>query len=177
MCYVCCPSIIPSDLAHKAGEFRCQPFDSIGRQINVWNTMRNLILLAAWSFGFSANAQNLTSAQIKQVEDIARKIAAQSNANKQAMLDEMTASFDAVAVGRNVRFEIVIRVKKGLPPNTIKGWLDATRSEIIPKSCAQNANNPAFDRGLSYTFAYSNTYAEKLGDVFVDKPTCKNLGL
>lgn len=65
--------------------------DNIGRQINVWNTMRNLIFLAAWSFGFSANAQNLTSAQIKQVEDIARKIAAQNNANKQAMLDEMTA--------------------------------------------------------------------------------------
>ena len=108
---------------------------------------------------------------------IARNIAAQSNANKQAMLDDMTTSFNAIAVGRNVRFENVIRVKKGLPPNKIKEWLDTTRAEITPKSCAQNANNPALERGLSYTFAYSNTYGEKLGDVFVDKATCKNIGL
>lgn len=139
--------------------------------------LRNFFLLAAMSLFFSANAQNLNPAQIKQIEDIARNIAAQSNANKQAMLDDMTTSFNAIAVGRNVRFEYVIRVKKGLPLNKIKEWLDATRSEITPKSCAQNANNPAFDRGLSYTFAYSNTYGEKLGDVFVDKATCKNLGL
>jgi len=144
--------------------------------MNVSRISRNLFLVAALSFGFSVNAQNLTPAQIKQIEDIARNIATQSNANKQAMLDEMTVSFNAVAVGRNVRFENVIRVKKGLPPNIIKEWLDATRAEIIPKSCAQNAKNSAFDRGLSYTFAYSNTYGEKLGDVFVDKTTCRNYG-
>lgn len=145
--------------------------------MNVLRSSRTLFLLAALSSSFAANAQNLTPAQIKQIEDIAKNIAAQSNANMQSMLDEMTVSFNAVAVGRNVRFENVIRVKQGLPPSTIKRWLDATRAEIIPKSCAQNAKNPAFDRGLTYTFAYSNTYGEKLGDVFVDKPTCKNLGL
>jgi hypothetical protein len=122
------------------------------------------------------NAHALSTEQITQIEEIARNIAAQSNANKQAMLDEMTVSFNAVAIGRNVRFENVLRVKKGLPPNIIKEWLEATRAEIIPKVCSQNANNPAFDRGLSYTFAYSNTYGEKLGDVFIDKTTCKNLG-
>lgn len=137
----------------------------------------NIVFLFAWCFSFTVNAQNLNPAQIKQIEDIAKNIAAQSNANKQAVLDEMTVSFNSVAVGRNVRFENVIRVKKGLQPNTIKEWLDATRAEIIPKSCAQNAKNPAFDRGLSYTFVYSNTYGEKLGDVFVDKSTCRKLGL
>lgn len=142
--------------------------------MNATTISRALFLLAALHTSFSANAENLNQAQIKQIEDIARSIAAQSNANKQAMLDEMTVSFNAVAVGRNVRFENVISVKKGLPPNTIKVWLDATRAEIMPKACAQNAKNPAFDRGLSYTFAYSNTYGEKLGDVFVDKATCKN---
>lgn len=145
--------------------------------MNAPTISRNIVLLAALYSSFSANAQNLNPAQIKQIEDIAKNIAAQSNANKQAMLDEMTVSFNAIAVGRNVRFENVIRVKKGLPPNMIKEWLHATRAEIIPKTCAQNAKNPAFDRGLSYTFAYSNTYGEKLGDVFVDKATCKNLGL
>ncbi len=145
--------------------------------VNASRISRNLLLLTALFSVFSANAQNLTPAQIEQIEEIARNIAAQSNANKQAMLDEMTVSFNAVAVGRNVRFENVIRVKKGSPPSKIKQWLDATRTEILPKACAQNANNPAFDRGLSYTFAYSNTYGEKLGDVFVDKNTCRNLGL
>ncbi len=145
--------------------------------MNAPTISRNVFLLAALCSSFTANAQNLNSAQIKQIEDIAKNIAAQSNANKQAMLDEMTVSINAIAVGRNVRFEYVIRVKKGLPPKTIKEWLEATRAEIIPKSCAQNAKNPAFDRGLSYTFAYSNAYGEKLGDVFVDKGTCRNLGL
>lgn len=124
-----------------------------------------------------APSHELSAVQIKQIEDIAGNIAAQSNANKQAMLDDMTVSFNAVAVGRNVRFERVIRVKKGLPSNKIKELLDATQAEIIPKACAQNANNPAFDRGLSYTFAYNNTYGEKLGDVFVDQAICRNLGL
>ena len=145
--------------------------------MNTQTISRNIFLFAALYSSFFANAQNLNPAQIKQIEDIAKNIAAQSNGNKQALLDEMTVSFNAVAVGRNVRFENVIRVKKGLPPNMIKEWLDSTRAEIIPKSCAQNAKNPAFDRGLSYTFAYSNTYGEKLGDVFIDKATCNNLGL
>jgi hypothetical protein len=137
----------------------------------------NPVLLLALLSCLSVNAQNLTPAQIRQIEDIAKNIAAQSNANKQTMLDDMTISFNAVAVGRNVRFESVIRVKKGLPPDKIKLWLDATRAEILPKACAQNSNNPAFDRGLSYTFAYSNTYGEKLGDVLVDKSTCRSRGL
>ena len=138
---------------------------------------RYLPLLTALFFSSIANAQNLNAAQIKQIEEIAHNIAAESNANKQAYMDDMTVSFNAVAMGRNVRFDHVIRVKKGLPPNTIKGWLDATRSEIVPKACAQNAKNPACDRGLTYTFSYSNVYGEKLGDVFVDRTTCRNLGL
>lgn len=48
-------------------------------------------------------SNELNAAQIKQIEDIAGEIAVQSNENKQAMLDDMTVSFNAVAVGRNVR--------------------------------------------------------------------------
>jgi hypothetical protein len=145
--------------------------------VNISRISRNLLLLSVFFSSFSANAENLTVAQIRQIEEIAKNIAIQSNANKQAMLDEMTVSFNAVAVGRNVRFENVLRVRQGLPTNIIKQWLDATRAEILPKTCLQNAKNPAFDRGLSYTFNYSNIYGEKLGDVFVDKVTCKSLGL
>ena len=73
---------------------------------------RIIFLLAVLYSSFSANAETLKPAQIKQIGEIAKNIAAQSNANKQAMLDEMTVPFNAVAVGRNVRFENVIRVKK-----------------------------------------------------------------
>ena len=134
-----------------------------------------LLFLVAFA-SLASQAQSMSPAQIKQIEEIAQNIAAQSNTNKQAYLDDMTVSFNALAVGRNVRFEHVIKTKKGLPTNKVKEWLDATSAGIIPGACAQNAKNPAFDRGLSYTFSYSNTHGEKLGEVLVDKPTCKRLG-
>jgi long-subunit fatty acid transport protein len=119
-----------------------------------------------------ALAQSLTPAQIKQIEEIAQNIARQHNGNAAAMLDDMTVSTRAVAVARNVRFENVLRVKKGLPPAKIKEFSEETRREIVPKSCAVNAKNPAFDRGLTYTFAYTNTYGEKLAEFTVDKAIC-----
>lgn len=117
-------------------------------------------------------AQPLTGPQIKQIEEIAQTIASQHNANSKAMLDDMTVSSRAVAIGRNVRFENVLRVKKGLPAAKIKEFSDETQRETTPKSCAANANNPAFDRGLSYTFVYVNTYGEKLAEFNVDKAVC-----
>ena len=119
-----------------------------------------------------ALAQPLTPAQIQQIEEIAQNVARQHNSNAAAMLDDMTASTRAVAVARNVRFEYVLRVKKGLPPAKIKEFSEETRREIVPKSCAVNAKNPAFDRGLTYTFAYTNTYGEKLTEFTVDKAVC-----
>lgn len=121
----------------------------------------------------ATQAQTLTSAQIKQIEEIAQMIASQHNANSSAMLDDMTVSSRAVAIGRNVRFENVLRVKKGLPPAKLKEFSDETQREVVPKSCAVNANNLGLDRGLSYTFAYVNTYGEKLAEFNVDKAICK----
>ena len=48
------------------------------------------------------------------------------------------------------------------------------RREIVPKSCAANVKNPAFDRGLTYTFAYTNTYGEKLAEFTVDLAVCRS---
>jgi hypothetical protein len=120
-----------------------------------------------------AQAQSLSPAQIKQIEEIAQNIAAQHNANAKAMLDDMTVSSTATAVGRNVRFENVLRVKRGLPPTKLKEFSDETQREVVPKSCAVNAKNPAFDRGLTYTFVYKNTYGEKLAEFTVDQGVCK----
>lgn len=132
-----------------------------------------LLLLAAFA-SQGARAQSLNSAQIKQIEEIAQNIARQHNGNAAAMLNETTVSTRAVAVARNVRFEYILKVKKGLPPAKLKEFSDETRREIIPKSCAVNAKNPAFDRGLSYTFSYTNIHGEKLAEFTVDKAVCSS---
>ena len=121
-----------------------------------------------------AYAQSLTPAQIKQIEEIAQNIARQHNGNAATLLDDMTVSTRAVAVARNVRFEYVLRVKKGLPPVKLKEFSDESQREIVPKSCAVNAKNQAFDRGLTYTFYYANTYGDKLAEFTVDKAVCSN---
>lgn len=133
--------------------------------------VRAFLFLAALSCT-GAHAQSLSPAQIKQIEEIAQNIARQHNGSAASMLDDVTVSARAVALARNVRFEYVLRLKKGLPPAKIKEFSDETRREIVPKSCAMNAKNPAFDRGLTYTFAYSNTYGEKLAEFAVDKAVC-----
>ncbi|MBD5801736.1 hypothetical protein AZOA_11600 [Azoarcus sp. Aa7] len=131
-----------------------------------------LLFVFALSYVSATQAQPLTSAQIKQIEEIAQTVASQHNANSNAMLDDMTVSSRAVAIGRNVRFENVLRVKQGLPPAKLKEFSDETQREIVPKSCAFNANNPGFNRGLSYTFSYVNIYGEKLAEFNVDKAIC-----
>ena len=153
------------------------PCGVIGYIADMTNKTRHLLsstilpFLTAFSCA-GAIAQSLTPAQIKQIEEIAQSIARQHNVTVTAMQDDMTVSTRAVAVARNVRFENVLRVKKGLPAAKIKVFSEETRREIIPKSCAANAKNPAFDRGLTYTFAYTNTYGEKLTEFTVDKAVC-----
>lgn len=119
-----------------------------------------------------ALAQSLTPTQIKQVEEIAQTVARQYNSNAAAMLDDMTVSTRAIAIARNVRLEYILRVQRGLPLAKIKEFAEETRREIVPKSCAVNATNPAFDRGLTYTFAYTNTYGERLAEFTIDKAIC-----
>ncbi|MDD2389000.1 MAG: hypothetical protein PHP23_04615 [Desulfobacterales bacterium] len=134
-----------------------------------------LLLLVAMALIFcpSVYAESLTTAQIKQIEEIAMAIASQHNANSEALLDDMTVSTRAVAISRNVKFLYVLRVKKGLSPSELKEYSDELRREILPNACFQNANNPAFDRGLFYTFIYKNTYGEKLAEIVVSKETCR----
>lgn len=119
------------------------------------------------------HAQSLTPAQIRQIEEIAQTIASQHNQNSQAMLDDMTASTRAVAVGRNVRFEYVLRVRRGLLPSELKEFSDETQRRIVPRACAMAANNPAVDRGLSYTYSYLNTHGDKLAEFSIDRSICR----
>ncbi|GAB6194166.1 hypothetical protein [Desulfocastanea catecholica] len=126
------------------------------------------------SFFVCQGALALTPAQNKQIEEIAQTIAEQHNANSKSMLDDVTVSTHAVAIAKNVQIEFVLRLKKNIPSEKMREWADGTRSEIISRACQTNANNPAFDRGLYYTFVYANMYGEKLIEFVVDKATCKH---
>ncbi len=139
-----------------------------------FNTLRVISIFAAIFFLYS-NANALTPSQIKQIEGIAQEIATQYNNNASSMTDEMTVSTRAVAVSRNVIFQNVLRVKKGLSKSQLREYQNAVRQEMVPGVCRQNANNPAFDRGLFYTFVYINTYGEKLAEIVIDKETCERL--
>lgn len=130
------------------------------------------LLSAVAPFGVLATGQTLSQAQIKQIEDIALSIATQHNAASSTHLDDVTVSSRATAVGRNVRFAHVLRVKKGLPASQLKAFADESRREIYPRACATNANNPAFARGLTYTFSYTSTHGDKLGEFTVDQAGC-----
>lgn len=134
--------------------------------------LRSAFCVLALFAAIPARAQSLSPAQIKQIEDIAQTIALQHNQNAKAMLDDTTVSSRATAVGRNVRFENTLRVKKGLPAAKLKEFSDETQREVVSRSCMVNASNPAFDRGLTYTFVYTNTHGEKLAEFNVDKSVC-----
>jgi|688.fasta_scaffold1075505_2 hypothetical protein len=118
----------------------------------------------------NAHSEALNDAQIKQIENIAQSIASTSNANAKATQE--SNSFHATAIGRNVIFENISQTKKGLSKQKMKEIEDAIRKEVIPKICLNNANNPAFDRGLNYTLIYKNTYNEKIAEFNIDKPLC-----
>ena len=117
--------------------------------------------LDAW-----AKDQNLT------IEQVAQTIAEQHNANSNGLKDEMTVSSRAFARGKDVRFENILRVKKGLPQSKLQEFGAETRREIIPAVCQLKGNEIGFKRGLSYTFSYLNTYGEKLTEFTVNAGTC-----
>lgn len=123
-----------------------------------------MLLIAASPF---AIAQQYT------IESVASDIARQHNANSKAVLDEMTVSSSATAAGKNVIFENVLKVKRGLSPSKLAEFQAALYMDHVPKVCQVNAQNPAFIKGLYYTFVYRNTYGEKLAEFVVDKSTCR----
>ncbi len=124
-----------------------------------------------------ATAQPLNPAQFMQIEELAKSIANQHNANAQAMVNEMMASTHATASGLNIQFKYVFRFRKGLSTAKLNEFTKEIKQEVVPKTCVVNANNPFFDRGLSYTFVYFNTYGEHLAKFTVDQAVCKQMAL
>lgn len=139
-------------------------------KLYTFHTLLIAMLLVCLS---SNTAQSWTTAQIKQIEDIARAIAEQHNSNSKALLDDKLVSTRAVAVSRNVIFEYVLRVKRDNSPAILREFSTELRHEMLPKVCQANSNNAAFYRGLYYTFRYRNTYGEKLADFDIIKDDCR----
>ena len=117
---------------------------------------------------FAAAAQGVT------IESVAKTIAEKHNQTSAALLDESTVATSATAVGKNVRFRYVLRAKKGLSQQKLAEFRAALMADIAPRACKANAGNPAFERGLYYTFIYESTYGEPLAQFDVDRQSCKN---
>lgn len=135
-------------------------------------TLRALAATLAAAACFAAIGAPLTPAQIKQIEEIAQEIARRHNAASKDALDDMTVSTSAVAIGRTVRFEYVLRVRRGLPQSKLSELSEELKREIVPATCRANISNAAFDRGLAYTFTYRSLAGEKLSEFTVDKQVC-----
>lgn len=118
----------------------------------------------------------LTPAQIQQIEGIAQDIAARTNANIKANPQSADLPRSASAQGRNVTFVYYINLRPGVSQEQLTEWRRLTEAELIPSVCKQNANNPAFPRGLSYTYDYQTRDGNQLGKVFIDQAKCMRTG-
>lgn len=110
------------------------------------------------------------SAQGVTVESVALFIARQHN--EKMLHDDMTVASTAQAIGKNVRVTNIIRVQRGLSQAKRNEFQIATYSEIVPNVCRVSLEDPAFTRGLYYTFIYFNTYGEKLAEFIVNRRAC-----
>ena len=127
-----------------------------------------------YSLLFLVISTPLFAEQGQTVESVAALIAQQHNAKNYQ--DEMTVSNTAEAVGKNIIFTSVLRVKQGLPAAKLAEFKSTLYNEMVPSICQANAQNPAFNEmGLFYTIINYNTYNEKLAEFVVDKATCDKL--
>ncbi len=143
-------------------------------------TPGGILVLALFGVGFVAlpllglvlqNTQTPVPQQ-HTIESVAADIARQHNADANSILDDMTVSTSAKAVGKNVVIEYVLKVEKGLPASVLAEYKSDLMKEIIPPSCALNAQNEAFEKGLQYTFVYRNTHGETLAEFVVNRAVC-----
>lgn len=120
-------------------------------------------------------APSLSYAEKPTVEWIASEIARQHNVNAETMKDEINMSSSAQAIGRNVIFKYVLRVKRDVPKQKLDEYRSELYQEIVPKSCRVNSDNPAFKDGLFYTFVYISHYGQPLAQLVVNKRVCGSL--
>jgi hypothetical protein len=111
-------------------------------------------------------------AQGASVEEVAAEIARRSNLNAGAMSNDITQSFSARAVGKNVIFENVLRIKVDLPKDKLAEYQSKTQEEVVPRVCRNNAENEVFKQGLFYTFVYRNTAGDEVARFSADVNIC-----
>lgn len=132
-------------------------------------------ILAALLLQTCAYAQDLTPAQRAQIEQIAGSIAQKHNAA--GFSDDITISSTATSLGSNVRFTSVLRIRPDTPEVKMRQFRDMNMRETTQKACIANRSNPAFARGLSYTFAYHDQGGRPIQEFSVTKELCASIGL
>ncbi len=130
-----------------------------------------IILLLSASGLLGLASTNILGANLN-LDDIARQIAQQHNANASRVTDEFTISSSATSVGKNVIFNYTLAIRPDTPKNKIDQFVSEWKAEMVPQTCQANANSEAFKQGLYYTFIYFDRNRNKITEYSVSRDTC-----
>lgn len=109
------------------------------------------------------------------LEQLAKQIAEQFNANPPKADDGFTSTLMAKSVGNNVIYSYVWNYRLDTPKYKIDQLVSEWKAEMIPKVCQNHVKDEAFKQGLYYTFAYFDLNRNKVTEYTVSRDTCASL--
>ena len=132
---------------------------------------KQIILLLSASGILGLASTNILGANLN-LDDIARQIAQQHNANASRVTDEITISSSATSGGKNVIFNYTLAIRPDTPKNKIDQFVSEWKADMVPQTWQGNANSEAFKQGLYYTFIYFDRNRNKITEYSVSRDTC-----
>lgn len=124
------------------------------------------VFLISTTSGFAANLN---------LEQLAKQIAEQFNANPPKADDGFTSTLVAKSAGKNVIYSYVWNYRLDTPKSKIDQLVSEWKAEMIPQVCQNHARDEAFKQGLYYTFIYFDKSNKKVTEYSVSRDTCANL--
>jgi hypothetical protein len=140
-------------------------------------TLTNKALSRLYSLGLLASLISTTSgfAANLNLEQLAKQIAEQFNANPPKADDGFTSTLTAKSVGKNVIYSYLWNYRLDTPKSKIDQLVSEWKAEMIPQVCQNHAKDEAFKQGLYYTFIYFDKSNKKVTEYSVSRDTCTNL--
>lgn len=106
------------------------------------------------------------------LEQLAKQIAEQFNANPPKADDGFTSTLTAKSVGKNVIYSYVWHYRLDTPKYKVDQLVSGWKAEMIPKVCQNHVKDEAFKQGLYYTFVYFDLNQNKVTEYSVSRDTC-----
>ena len=131
--------------------------------------------VVGWLFGLVlllAGSSPTLALEGATIEQVAASIASRYNEVDAKVYDPMTAWSSAKAVGKQVIFTYVLRVRPNLSSDELKQFRLSSITELTRRTCAVPGNHIGFDRGMAYIFVYLSESNQDLLRFSVDKERC-----